>query len=80
MDYILQLFEKYKINFNDYIKKLVFLKNNENLTNEFFKNCFILKNIKSYNDKNAKVIETGAAFIAARRVPVMISVDRSTIT
>ena len=58
MEYILEIFEKYKIDFNDYIKKLEFLKNNEALTNEFFKNCFILKNIKSYNDKNAKVIET----------------------
>ncbi len=57
MEYALKLFQKYKINFNDYIKKLEFLKNNESLTTEFFKYCFIMKNIKSFNDKNSKVIE-----------------------
>ena len=55
---ILQLFERYNINFNDYIKKLQFIKNNEKLTTEFFKYCFILKNIKSYDNKDLKVIET----------------------
>ena len=57
MDGSLKLFEKYKINFNDYIKKLDFLKNNESLTTKFFRNCFIMKNIKSYDDKNEKIIE-----------------------
>ena len=57
MDYVLKLFQKYSINFNDYIKKLEFLKNNEKLTNEFFKYCYILENIKSYDDKNTKIIE-----------------------
>ena len=58
MDNILELFEKYNININDYIKKLEFLKNNEKFTTEFFKKCFILKNIKSFDTKNAKVIKT----------------------
>ena len=57
MEGAIKLFENYKINFNDYIKKLDFLKNNESLTTKFFKNCFIMKNIKSDNDKNQKIIE-----------------------
>ena len=57
MEYTLKVFDRYKINFNDYIRKLDFLKKNEKLTTEFFKYCFILKNIKSYDTKNAKVIE-----------------------
>ena len=58
MDYILQLFEKYNVNFNDYIRKLEFLKNNEKMTTEFFKRCYILKNIKSPDKAYFKVIET----------------------
>ena len=58
MNSILQLFEKYNINMNDYIRKLQFIKNDEKLTTEFFKYCFILKNIKSYSNKDIKVIET----------------------
>ena len=58
MNYALELFEKYNINFNDYIKRLEFIKSNESLTSEFFKYCFILKNIKSPEEKNLKVIST----------------------
>jgi starch synthase len=56
MNYVLQLFEKYNINFNDYIKKLDFIKTNESLTSEFFKYCLILKSIKSPDPKYSKVI------------------------
>ena len=56
MNYVLQLFEKYNINFNDYIKKLDFIKTNESLTSEFFKYCLILKSIKSPEPKYSKVI------------------------
>ena len=52
----LELFEKYNINFNDYIRKLEFIKSNEALTSEFFKYCFILKNIKSPGQDYAKLI------------------------
>ena len=58
MDYILVLFEKYNVNFNDYIKRLEFLKINEQSTTEFFRYCFILKNIKSPDKKYFKVIQT----------------------
>jgi len=56
MNYALELFQKYNINFNDYIKKLEFIKSNEALTSEFFKYCFILKNIKSPEAKYSNVI------------------------
>ena len=56
MNYALELFQKYNINFNDYIKRLDFIKNNEALTSEFFKYCFILKNITSPEVKDSKVI------------------------
>ena len=55
MDYVLQLFEKYNVNFNDYIKKLEFLKKNEKSTTEFFRYCYILKNIKSPDKAYFKV-------------------------
>ena len=58
MNYALELFQKYNINFNDYIKRLEFIKSNETLTSEFFKYCFILKNIKSPEAKDLKVITT----------------------
>ena len=58
MNYALELFQKYNINFNDYIKRLEFIKSNETLTSEFFKYCFILKNIKSPEEKDLKVITT----------------------
>ena len=58
MDYVLQLFEKYNVNFNDYIKKLEFLKKNEKSTTEFFRYCYILKNIKSPDKAYFKVIKT----------------------
>ena len=58
MDYVLQLFEKYNVNFNDYIKKLEFLKKNEKNTTEFFRYCYILKNIKSPDKAYFKVIKT----------------------
>ena len=58
LDYVLELFEKYNINFNNYIRKLDFLKNNEKSTTEFFRYCFILKNIKSPDRKYFKVIQT----------------------
>ena len=60
MNDLLILFEKYNINFNDYIKKLDFLKKNESLTTEFFKKCFILSTIKSYDKRNEKVVKMGA--------------------
>ena len=40
MDNIIQLLQKYNINFNDYIRKLEFLKSNEALTTEFFRYWF----------------------------------------
>ena len=58
MNYALELFQKYNINFNDYIKRLEFIKSNETLTSEFFKYCFILKNIQSPEAKDLKVITT----------------------
>ena len=57
MDYIMELFDKYSININDYIKRLEFLKKNEKLTNQFFKYCFILKNIKTNDEKSLKVVK-----------------------
>ena len=56
MKYALELFEKYNINFNDYIRRLEFIKSNEALTSEFFKYCFILKKIKNPEAKDSKVI------------------------
>ena len=58
MDNIIQLLQKYNINFNDYIRKLEFLKSNEALTTEFFRYCYILKNAKAPSDNYLKVITT----------------------
>ena len=47
MTYVLDLFQKYNVNFNDYIKRLEFLTTKEKYSTDFFRYCLVLKNLKT---------------------------------
>ena len=49
MNYLIELLDQSDMTLNDYIKKLDFISNDENLTTEFFTYCFMLSNAKKLN-------------------------------
>ena len=49
MTYLTGLLDKSNVSLYDYVKKLDFISNDENLTTEFFRYCFMLSNAKGMN-------------------------------